>query len=80
MTKEQAIEEVFIELARARTLHPDWPDDVVHQAAILIEEAGSVIKASLDFYYHRDRDRKKLKKEIIHTTAMGLRFLLNLDD
>ncbi len=68
--------EVVDELCRAQALHPEWPEDPVHAAGIVIEEAGELMQACLDKTYggkHAD----KVRAEAIQTTAMGLRFLLN---
>jgi len=77
-TREQVIEDVFAELRRAEKLYPSWPDDVVHGAAIVGEEAGSVLKAALDYYYRRG-SFENLRRELTHVTAMGLRFLLHIE-
>ncbi|MCK4337706.1 MAG: hypothetical protein KAX11_07165 [Candidatus Aminicenantes bacterium] len=76
---EKANELILDELKRAEKLFPNWPLDVVHGAAILAEEAGEVIKASLDAYYGRN-DFENLRKEVIQTAAMALRFLLNFEE
>lgn len=79
MKKEKAIELILEEMARAEEIHPVWPLDVVHGAAILAEEVGSVLKAALDVYYDRGTS-KNLYKEIIHVGAMAIRFLLIFED
>ena len=72
------ISEVCEEILRAEKKFPGWPVDPVHGAAIVAEEAGEAIQAALDFYYDR-ADERPLRKELIHTAAMALRFLKNLD-
>jgi hypothetical protein len=42
------------------------------------EEAGEALQAALDFYYGRG-DWHPLRKELLHTAAMAMRFLKNLD-
>ena len=79
MKLEKANELILDELKRAEKLFPNWPLDVVHGAAILAEEAGEVIKASLDAYYGRN-DFENLRKEVVQTAAMALRFLLNFEE
>ena len=37
---EAVMFKVDTELARAEDLHPDWPSDAIHAAAIVVEEAG----------------------------------------
>lgn len=78
MTKDQVIEKVFEELRKAEEKFPGWPDDPVHGAAIVAEEAGELQKAALDFYYNRHFSADEMKKEAAQTAAMGIRFLLGL--
>ncbi len=79
MTRENAIELLLAELDRAQRLHPKWPDDEVHAAAIVAEEAGELIKATLNYYYHNG-GRDDMRTEAIHTGAMALRFLINMEE
>jgi len=65
------------EFARAIMIHPDWPDDVIHQVAIMIEEAGETMQAALNYKYHGG-EKEKIKEELIQTAAMCLRCLVNL--
>ena len=76
MTQNQIIDEVFAELRRAEAKFPGWPDDVVHGAAVVAEESGELVQASLDLFYGRG-NREHVIQEAVQTTAMGLRFLLN---
>jgi len=39
---------VLEELERARAKHPAFPADVVHQAGIVSEESGELMKAAID--------------------------------
>lgn len=79
MTPEKAMDLILDELDRAERIHPIWPLDVVHGAAILAEEAGEVIKAALDDYYGRGAP-KNLQEEVIQTAAMAFRFLLSFEE
>jgi len=72
------IEAVFDELRRAEQKFPGWPLDVVHDAAIVAEEAGELVKASLDYHYARYGKTDEMIKEALQVTAMGLRFLLGM--
>lgn len=72
------ISEVCQEILRAEKKFPGWPADTVHGAAIVAEEAGEAVKAALDFHYGRG-DERQLRKELIHTAAMAMRFLKNFD-
>lgn len=79
MNSKELFQEVRREIARAENKFPRWPEDPVHGAAILGEEAGEALKAALDYYYGQ-RDLRTLKKELIQTAAMAFRFLLNLNN
>lgn len=71
----QALKKVSEELVRARDLHPSWPEDSIHQAAIVQEEAGELIRAALQHEFD-DAPKKPMETEAIQTAAMALRFLL----
>lgn len=75
MEFREICEKIEEEIKRAEKIHPEWPDDVVHGAAILAEEAGEVLKAALDIYYKREFNLQVLRKELIQTAAMAFRFL-----
>ena len=71
----QILKKVTEELLRARELHPSWPEDSIHQAAIVQEEAGELIRAALQHEFD-DAPKQPMKTEAIQTAAMALRFLL----
>ena len=77
------IEDIYLEIDnemhRAEKKFPHWCLDPVHGAAIVAEEAGEALQASLDFYYRR-AGSQQLKKELIHTVTMGIRFLLGFEE
>jgi NTP pyrophosphatase (non-canonical NTP hydrolase) len=75
---EQAIDLMFAELRKAEAKFPGWPEDPVHGAAIVAEEAGELVKAALDFYYGRSKWIRQMEKEAAQTAAMALRFLSDL--
>jgi len=77
VTNCEILSAVMIELARAEKKFPGWPDDYVHGAAIVAEEAGELVQASLDYYYGRGQ-RAKCLTEAIQTAAMGIRYAINL--
>jgi hypothetical protein len=74
---------ILEELVRAEELHPFWPIDVIHQAAIVGEEAGEVLKAAIDLHYKdeaehpiiRAQHRRDLITELVQTGAMVHRML-----
>lgn len=76
--KAQAIvDAIFDELGRAQRLHPVWPCDTIHQAAILSEEAGEVVKAANNYVYHGG-DMQQIRNELVQVGAMVVRMLANL--
>lgn len=70
------------ELRYAISTYPGWPDDIVHAAAIVAEEAGELLQVANNVrWQHKDGGSvAKLRKEAIQTAAMAVRFLLNLPD
>ena len=68
------------ELDRAEELYPQWPADLVHQAAIVTEEAGELLQASNDVRWQQgDSTLADVRDEAIQTIAMALRLLINLN-
>lgn len=66
--------EIEKEIERAKIKFPLWPDDPIHAASVLSEEAGELVKAANDFVYH-DGSRVEMVKEAIQIGAMVVRFL-----
>ena len=77
MKSDQVIDLIMAELRAAQEKHPGWPFDVIHQAAIMAEEAGESIQASIDVYY-KNEPIDKFRKEVAQTGAMAIRILMNL--
>lgn len=77
MNIEQIQKEVLDELQRSKVKHDFWPSDIVHAAAIVAEESGELVRASLQYHYE-DGTKEEIKKEAIQTAAMCLRLLENL--
>ena len=75
----RAFSEFYAEMHRGRALHPVWPEDPVHQAAIVAEEAGELVRAALHHRYE-DGTLADIRTEAIQTGAMALRVLLELDE
>lgn len=68
---------VLEELIRAEEKHKGWPEDAVHAASILNEEAGKLTQACNDYTFcnsasHDPYDR--MNKKAVSTAAMALRF------
>lgn len=77
--KDGFISMLLHELARAKNKHPHFPNDVIHAVAIMAEESGEAVKAALNFKYEGG-SKDDLREELIHTGAMVLRCLINLDN
>lgn len=71
------ISAILAELSRAEDLHPDWPEDLIYQLAILSEEAGEAVQAANNHVHHRG-DIEAVREELVQTGAMALRCLINL--
>lgn len=65
------------ELAKAQAKHPQWPDDIIHAAAIVNEEAGELTRAALQFTYQEGRI-EEVQKEAIQTAVTAIRLLQGL--
>lgn len=83
--KPSILDDVLKELKRARKKHPSWPDHPAAQAGIVVEEAGELMKASLQWKYEREKSPEDqlqqwdaMYREGVQTAAMALRFLENL--
>jgi uncharacterized protein YicC (UPF0701 family) len=76
-----AMTRIATEWKRASKLHPVWPTDVIHAAAILAEEAGETVQAALDLHYKAKTDSElseaweHLREEATQTGAMAVRIL-----
>lgn len=74
----EALSEIRRELERAERKFPKFPTDPVHAAAIVVEEAGELQQAALQFTYE-GCGMSQMYDEAIHTGAMALRFLMHFD-
>jgi hypothetical protein len=72
-----AVSDIVAELEQAERKFPGFPTDPVHAAAIIVEEAGELQQAALQFTYEGG-GFDCLYKEAVQTGAMALRFLLNI--
>ena len=79
MTYVEARNLIAAELMRAKDKFPGFPEDPIHAASILGEEAGEVIKAALQYTY-QDGVKGDMIKEAVQTGAMAIRFLMNIEN
>ena len=75
---EEPYKSIKAELTRAEEIHPNYPQNIFMQLAIMQEEAGEVTKATLD-YMSGKHGIQELKDELIQTAAMCVRMLNNLE-
>jgi NTP pyrophosphatase (non-canonical NTP hydrolase) len=70
------------EYVRATEVWPDFPTDVVHAAAIVVEEAGELLQAANNIRWKDDdiANRENLLEEATQVGAMAVRFLANIGD
>ncbi len=73
-----AVQLIADELRKAKIKHPRWPDDPIHAAGVLVEEAGELMQACLDFCYD-DGTIDRMKEEAAQVGAMAVRFLENIE-
>lgn len=80
MTDGQIKHVINRELERATTIHPAWPTDPIHAAAIVQEEAGELVKDALQFTYEPEKDKQisDMASEAVQVAAMAIRFLRGL--
>lgn len=74
----QKYTEIDKEYIRAENKHPDFPNDIFIQLAIMQEEAGEVTKAVLHYSYEGG-SLQDIKDELIQTAAMCVRMLESLN-
>ncbi len=70
----QKYEPIDRELKRAIRKHPNFPNDIFKQLAIMQEEAGEVTKAVNDYAFF-GAGIKDVRDELIQTAAMCVRML-----
>lgn len=75
-----AFDLIAAEVKSASDKWPGWPDDAVHAATIIAEEAGELQKAVLERVYepHKYTPDSDIQTEAIQTAAMCIRFLVNM--
>ena len=67
------------EFERAEKKHPNFPEDMFRQLAIMQEEAGEVTKAVLEYFYEGG-PLENIREELNQTAAMCMRMLIALKD
>ena len=67
------------ELKKAVCKFPTFPTDPLHASAVVSEESGELVKASLHYVYE-DGDLSQMEIEAIQTAVTAIRFLMHLDD
>lgn len=80
MQIEKVIGLVMTELARAETLHPVWPEDVVRACLNVSEEAGELAQAVNNYDENPGLSKYQMITEAVHTAAVAIRFLKNIND
>lgn len=75
--KEKAIDDIFSARPSSEKIHPGFPEDPIHAAAIVAEENGELQQAVLQWVYEGGRETA-VYEEAIQTAAMALRFLFNM--
>lgn len=78
MKIETVIALVMAEIDRAEKIHPAWPKNHIHQCAVVAEESGELLQASLN-HNERKGSKQSMITEAIHTAAMAIRFLKNIE-
>lgn len=77
--EQAAIALIMNELRDAETDHPTWPEECIHAASIVVEEAGELLRDCATFEENGDeRLIVNMQMEAVQTGAMAVRFLKNL--
>lgn len=74
---KRAVIKMLLECNRAIIKHPHWPSDIIHQAAIVSEENGELIRAALQLNFEGGH-LSEVRKECVQTGAMAIRMFINL--
>lgn len=76
-TELYQITRILKEYKRAKSKHPVWPEDIIHASAVLSEESGELVKATLQYVYEEGK-LNEADNEAVQVGAMALRFLSNV--
>jgi len=74
---DKLIKQILEEVERAEKKHPYWPNDWIHSAAIVCEESGELIRATIQLTYEGG-EIESVRHEAIQTAATCIRLLKNL--
>lgn len=69
--------EIESELTAAQAQFPTWPVDLIHRVAIVAEEAGEAVRASLHVAYDGE-DPEELYRELVQTAATAFRAMASM--
>lgn len=79
--EEQVVTEILKTVRKAEEKFPLWPVDPIHQSAILQEECGELVKATIQAVYEPEKNSEnEVLKEAFQTAAMAIRFLLHYNN
>ena len=78
MTEEQIIQIMLKGVQEAEAKHPEWPDDIIHCAAIVAEESGELVQACLEHVYE-GKEAVLIQNEAVHTLVTAFRLLKNFN-
>ena len=70
--------DLYAELDNAEENFPEWPTDLAHGMAILGEEYGEAVKATVDFAFH-DGSIDDIREELVQLGAMVFRQIAMID-
>lgn len=75
---EKISDKILAEVNRAERQFPDWPVEIAKGLDIVLEEAGEVAKANVDYTWGRT-DKSNIKEELVQTAAMCVRMLAAME-
>jgi hypothetical protein len=74
-----AIDDAVGEVYNAIEKWPDYPDDIIHAAAVVCDECGEFLHEVMKLSY-RDGNIDAVRKEAIQVAATAIRFIANLEN
>ncbi len=73
--RARALDLILSELGKAEEKHPEWPEDMIHAAAVVAEKSGELVQASLDHHYFKGNPAA-MRREAAQVGAVAIRFLI----